>query len=460
MSSERARIPAATRVIQQPDGGRVMVVRKSRLEVLAGPDKGLVHEIGAEPTRVGSGEDCDVVLADAAVSTHHLEIVPLPDGFLLRDEDSTNGTFVDGYRVRSIYLPATATIELGETRLSFSISSEELELPLSRRTKLGGLLGHSEVMRAVFAVLERVAKADATLLIEGESGTGKDVAARAVHERSARSGGLFLAVDCGAIPHGLMESELFGHRRGAFTGATNDRVGPFEAAEGGTVFLDEIGELPLELQPKLLRALETRTVRRVGDNDTRAFDARLIAATNRNLQQEVRAGRFREDLYFRISVIRVRMPPLRERREEIPRLVAHFLSELGRDPSEPLPESVGRALNSHNWPGNVRELRNVVERLALIPGMSADYYLDGSAGRALHGDGSAGEGDEAAAGGGIEVPLDKPFHEGKAQWIELFERSYLSRMLDRCEGNISELARVTGLSRQSCHRLLARHDLV
>jgi DNA-binding NtrC family response regulator len=304
-------------------------------------------------------------------------------------------------------------------------------------------------MRAVFALLERVADSESTLLFEGESGTGKDVAARSVHAQSTRKGGLFIAVDCGAIPRDLVESELFGHAKGAFTGAVDERMGPFEMAKGGTVFLDEVGELPLDLQPKLLRALEMKTIRRVGETKTRPIDARVLAATNRNLSREVEAGNFREDLYFRIAVIRVRMPPLRERREEIPRLIAHFLKTYGRDPTEPLPEPLLAALTHHRWPGNVRELRNVIERIALVPGMTADFYIDRARGE------SPGEHKPVD----VQVSTDVAFHEGKRRIIDDFERKYFAEMLKRCNGNISEVARVSGLSRQSCHRLLNRHSL-
>jgi len=347
--------------------------------------------------------------------------------------------------VVSVYLPRAAEIAVGQTRLRFSARQEELEIPLSSKTRLGELLGHSDAMRQVFAVLERVAASDSTVLLEGESGTGKELAARALHQGSDRSGEMFVAVDCGALPEGLIESELFGHIKGAFTGADRDRAGLLEQASGGTVFLDEIGELPLDLQPKLLRALESRAVRRLGESRERALDVRVLAATNRTLKHEVSEGRFRQDLFFRLSVIRVRMPPLRERREEIPRLVAHFMTRLGHDPTRGVPDNVMEMLAGYRWPGNVRELRNAVERLVLLPGMGPEYYLDAP--------------DSEPETGGPQVPLDRPFHEGKRAWTERFEREYLSGLLARCKGNISELARVSGLSRQSCHRLLKRHGL-
>jgi DNA-binding NtrC family response regulator len=447
--SPEERIVGATRVIERA-AGAVLMVQRASLEVVRGPDKGSSVELEGSPVRVGSDPTCELPLHDPAVSARHLSVEPTATGFLLRDLGSTNGSFVDGYRVQGIYLPRSAQIDLGQTRIRFATSKEELEIPLSKRTRFGELLGHSTAMRQIFAILERVAESECTVLIEGESGTGKELAARALHSGSARSGAAFVAVDCGALPQSLIESELFGHARGAFTGAVAARAGLFEEADGGSLFLDEIGELPLDLQPKLLRLLETRSVRRLGETQTRPVDVRLIAATNRNLQREVAEQRFREDLFFRLGVIRVRMPSLRERREEIPRLCAHFMTQLGRDPSQGLPDaSVMAMLGEYHWPGNVRELRNVVERLVLLPGMQPSFYVDG-----------LGESPASPAGVAADpVDLDHGFHEGKRICTERFEREYLARQLARCKGNISELARVAGLSRQSCHRLLARYGL-
>jgi DNA-binding NtrC family response regulator len=444
------RTAGATRVIQRDSGSPVLMVHRAELAVVRGPDKGRSTTIEGQTVHAGTDRGCELVLQDPSVSSRHFSIEPREEGFLLRDLGSTNGTLVDGYRVEGVFLPRSAQIDAGQSRLRFSTSREEVEIPLSRKTRFGDLLGHSNAMRQVFAILERVADTDSTVLVEGESGTGKELAARALHSSSSRSGGMFVAVDCGALPENLIESELFGHAKGAFTGASAAKPGLFEEADGGTLFLDEVGELPLELQPKLLRALETRSVRRLGESQSRPFEVRLVAATNRNLACEVSEGRFREDLYFRLSVIRVRMPSLRERREEIPRLVAHFMDALGRDPSEGIADpSVMAMLREYPWPGNVRELRNVVERLVLLPGMQPEFYLDGGGGSAP----------DEEAGGGPALDLEQGFHDGKRQWTERFEREYLARQLARCKGNVSELARVSGLSRQSCHRLLARHGL-
>ncbi len=247
-----------------------------------------------------------------------------------------------------------------------------LRRELEQRYTFSNIIGRSPKMQTIFKIVERVARTHSTVLIEGESGTGKELIARAIHFSSSRSEGRFLSVNCGALPEALLESELFGHERGSFTGAVKDKKGLFQEADGGTLFLDEIGEMPLAMQVKLLRALQEKTVRRVGGSREIPFDARIIAATNKDLQKRVEAGEFREDLFYRINVIPVELPPLRSRREDIPLLVSHFLSkysdEMGFESSEISVEAM-RALESYDWPGNVRELENTIERtLALSSG--------------------------------------------------------------------------------------------
>jgi len=413
--------------------------------VTRGPDRGKEFLFDRPSARVGTDVGNDLVLSDPSVSTQHFEIQLCEHGPLLRDAGSTNGTFVDGHRVGEIYLLGRSEIRAGETSLRFDLDRGELELPLSRRTNFGELLGHSPAMRAAFAMLERVAASDATLLIEGETGTGKELAARAVHDQSARAAAPFCVFDCGGVAATLIESQLFGHLKGAYSGASETRAGAFARADGGSLVLDEIGELPLELQPKLLRCVETGSVQPVGADAPRACDVRLIACTNRNLAEEVRAGRFREDLFFRLSVVTVHLPSLRQRREEIPRLVAHFLRRLEAPADLEVPAPLMSLLLGHSWPGNVRELRNVVQRLVALPAEDPAYYLS-----------------EGAAGvppATPPVPTELPFREAKQQWIEAFERQYLSILLAASGGNVSEVARLSGLSRQSCHRIIQKHGL-
>ncbi|MFO0696042.1 MAG: sigma 54-interacting transcriptional regulator [Polyangiales bacterium] len=442
--------PFGTRVIDRGGGRESLGVRRAKLVVIEGPDSGREAPIGLVPVVVGTDVGCDLVLGDDTVSARHAELVPGPHGYLLRDRESRNGTFVAGLRLGEAHLVGTTDITLGKSRLRLVLDEGEDELPLSRATSFGGLLGHSKAMRAAFATLEAAAKSEATVLVLGESGTGKELAARAVHERSGRRDGPYVVFDCAAATPTLIESQLFGHARGAYTGAIDSRAGVFEEAHQGTLVLDEIGELPLELQPKLLRALESRTVQRVGESKRREVDVRFVACTNRNLAEEVRAGRFRADLYYRLSVLAVRLPPLRERLEEIPRLAQHFARRIAGDDAPLVPKELLAVLARHDWPGNVRELRNVVERFVALRPLDATTLLEAPLATATATSAPSDPSNEL---------LELPFHDAKARLLEAFERSYLERLLATHGDNLSEAARVSGLSRQSCYRLLHKHGL-
>jgi DNA-binding NtrC family response regulator len=301
-------------------------------------------------------------------------------------------------------------------------------------------------MRRLFQVLDKVAQSSADVLIEGENGTGKEVIAAELVRLGGRRQKPLIIVDCGAISPTLIESELFGHVRGAFTGALRDRAGAFEEADGGTVFLDEIGELPLDMQPKLLRALAQREIRRVGASRSTKVDIRVIAATNRRLEREVNSGRFREDLYYRLSVVTLRVPPLRERKEDIPLLVSHFLDKLGvQDPLKVFPHEALEELKRYDWPGNVRELKNHVERVIVL---GEDMPLAAPADAAPR-----------ASDPGPGVDIERPFKEAKEAIVERFERGYLAALLEWADGNVSRAARKAGLDRMYLHRLLQRHGL-
>jgi transcriptional regulator with GAF, ATPase, and Fis domain len=307
-----------------------------------------------------------VQLSDAKVSGLHCEIRLDDRGYRLRDLDSTNGTFVGGIRINDVYIQPGAQIAVGSTRMKFEPLGESVELEISERDRLGGMLGRSVKMRELFARLEKLAATDTTVLITGETGVGKELAAECVHDLSPRAKGPFVVVDCGAIPPTLIESELFGHERGAFTGATASYAGAFERAHGGTVFLDELGELPLAMQPKLLRVLEAKEVRRVGGQKTINVDIRIVAATNRDLGVEVNRGRFREDLFYRLAVARIVVPPLRERKEDIPLLIEGILATTPGGEGAYIAAETIDLMMKHDWPGNVRELRNVIERAVLL----------------------------------------------------------------------------------------------
>jgi transcriptional regulator with GAF, ATPase, and Fis domain len=432
--------------------------------------------------RVGAKKGADFVLTDTMVSGLHVEIRLDERGYRLRDLESTNGTFVGGYRVNDIYVGPGTVIHLGGTKLRFEPLGESVELALSPLDRCGGMVGRSVAMRELFARLQRIAATDTTVLITGETGTGKELVAEAVHEGSPRASGPFVVLDCGAIPANLVESELFGHERGAFTGALNAYAGAFERAHDGTVFLDEIGELPLDLQPKLLRVLERKEIRRIGGSKTVTANIRVIAATNRDLAVEVNRGRFREDLFYRLAVARVHVPALRDRKEDIPLLVEHFLATLpGSESTQLRPETLDLMMK-HDWPGNVRELRNIVERAVLLseaPGsLSMRRSYLGSSVSASPTPGKKTQTPTPGAGASLppsssspapmagdtmklDVPIDIdiPFKIAKQDLVEEFERRYIRALLDRHGGNISAAARAAGIDRMSIHKILHRLGL-
>jgi DNA-binding NtrC family response regulator len=388
------------------------------------------------------------------VSRVHFEIVRDPKGYLVRDLESTNGTFLDGAEIKEAYIRAGSIIAAGAAELKFTPFEERIEILPSERESLGEMVGRSTRMREIFGLLERIRDTDATVLIEGETGTGKDLIARTLHSLSSRADGPFVVVDCGAVAGTLIESELFGHEKGAFTGASSLRQGAFELASGGTVFLDELGELSLDLQPKLLRVLEQRELRRVGGSKTLKVDIRVIAATRKDLRSEVDKGKFREDLYFRVNVVPVVAPALRDRREDIPILVRHFLSQLVGDRERPeLSDATMASLAAHDWPGNVRELRNVIER-ALALGADPGHLVAPIGER-------PGLGRAPTASGALNIEFESAlsFREQKEKWNEAFEQRYLRWLLKRAEGNISKAARDADMDRKYLHKLLKKYEI-
>ena len=415
------------------------LVRECRLVAEGGPRDGTGWALRGERTVVGAHPSCDVVLDDAALSKFHCELRVVEGRPSIRDLGSTNGSFVDRVRVIEAPLSDGSVITIGRTQLRFHIGAREVKIPLSRRTRFGRLVGASVPMRAIFELLERAAASDATLLLQGETGTGKDLAAESVHRESARAAGPFVVLDCGAIPSQLLDAELFGHERGAFTGATQRRIGALEAAAGGTLFLDEIGELALDLQPKLLRAIEKREVQRLGSTERVPIDVRVMVATNRNLREEVNARRFRSDLYFRLAVLVVTLPTLRERLQDLPLLVDAILADLGaaeQPAAAQLRSGEGlQELMRHAWPGNVRELRNYVETSLL----RAEPPLPST-----------------------ETPtidLAQPLKQVRDRWVRWVERRYLEELLAQHGNNVSAAARAAGIDRVHFHRLLARAGL-
>ncbi|HTE56078.1 MAG TPA: sigma 54-interacting transcriptional regulator [Kofleriaceae bacterium] len=438
--------------IQREGGPPTVSLRRCKLVVLSGPERGSEHVISSDVIRVGKATENDLVVTDDTVSRVHFEIVRDAKGYLLRDLKSTNGTFLDGAEIKEAYIRAGSVIAAGAAELKFTPFEERIEILPSEKEELGPMVGRSTSMREIFGLVERIAPTDATVLIEGETGTGKDMIARTLHQLSKRSAGPFIVVDCGAVAGTLIESELFGHEKGSFTGATATRQGAFELAHGGTVFLDELGELSLDLQPKLLRVIEQRELRRVGGSRTIKVDLRILAATRKDLRSEVEKGKFREDLYFRLNVVPIVAPALRDRREDIPLMAELFLRQLGGAAAErlELSEHTMAALRAHDWPGNVRELRNVIER-ALALGGDAGALLAPLGERPLSGRSRA------------DIPLEfapgLPFRDEKERWNEQFERRYLTWLLRRAEGNISKAARDADMDRKYLHKLLKKYGI-
>ncbi|ADO75513.1 RNA polymerase sigma factor 54 [Stigmatella aurantiaca DW4/3-1] len=415
-----------------------------KLLVLSGPDVGRSVSLEPGAYRIGSAPSCEIALSDKTVSRQHLRLEVREDGVRAVDAGSRNGSYCEQMRFSELEVRVGAVLQVGTTEFKLvPEESRERVVPPSSRESFGALVGGSRPMRELFTLLERLAAGDSDVLVQGETGTGKELCAEAIHQQSKRSQGPFVIVDLAGVAPSLIESELFGHVKGAFTGAQGDRAGAFERANGGTVFLDEVGELPLELQPRLLRALERRQVKRVGANDYRTVAMRVVAATHVDLEGAVKAGKFRRDLFHRLAVLRVTLPPLRERPEDIPLLVDTVLRRMEKPPGA-LSEQTRALLAQYPWPGNVRELRNVVEQVVnlgeeSLPEMTPDP-LELSAGA-----GSAG--------------LDLPFKEAKERLIEGFERDYFRSLMERCEGNVSRASREAGIDRFYLRKLLKKHGL-
>jgi len=414
-----------------------------RLLVLTGELRGREVDVLSDSVSIGKSRSCDVVLPDDSVSRLHAEITREGDAYRFRDRGSTNGTFIGGARVQDAFLKPGDVLGIGEVQLRFMPRDARAELLPSEKERFGEVIGKSLEMRKVFGVLERVAPTDVTILIEGETGTGKDLVARAIHLQSARREGPFVVFDCGAVAPDQVEEELFGLEASA---TATRRPGVFELADGGTVFLDEVGELPVDIQPKLLRVLETHRLRRVGGSEEIEVDIRVIAATHRELKAQVEANEFREDLYFRLAVVSATIPPLRERRDDIPVLIEHFSRRLPPGMwKSPGPEAMAR-LVGYDWPGNVRELRNVVERSAYL---SPDRVIDLVTTRRQ----------TPGATDAVDFDPTLTFREQKERATELFEEAYLQWLLQRAEGNISRAAREADMDRKYLHKLLRRYGI-
>jgi DNA-binding NtrC family response regulator len=430
-----ARRTLTTRIVQ---GAHAKLdLERATIQVVRGPDRGQNHELGLDSVLIGTSRRCDLVLHDPTVSAVHAEILVADHGFRIRDRESRNGLRLGGWPIHEAPLGPGMRLSLGETELRIRAGQGTQSFDLAPPGTAAGLVARSVKMRAVAAMLERFAASDLPLLIEGETGSGKEVAAQAVHELGPRAAGPFVIADCAALTASLFAAELFGHERGAFTGADVARPGLVEHAAGGTLFLDEIGELPLEQQVALLGVLERREVRRVGSARPIPVDVRVIAATNRNLAEEVRAGRFRQDLYYRLAVGRVRLPPLRERPEDLVVLAQRFSDEH----AVAIPGEVLQAFLRHDWPGNVRELRNAIALLAVRP----EALELGARSRGRF---------DAEDGSGL-----LPLSEVRLRTRDQLERDYLQEALSRAQGNLTRAAELAGITRVRMMQLAAKHRL-
>ena len=427
---------------RDPAGAIARAAGDVRLAVIEGPARGATWRTAAERCSIGSHESNDVRLDDPTVSRFHCELIVDDRGVRVRDLDSRNGTSLDGIRVLDAFVGDGSTLVLGHTWLRVELGPPTA-VAAAGPTQFGKLVGTTGGMRAAFAALERAAATDATVLLEGETGTGKEEAAAALHAASKRADGPFIVVDCGAMPRELLLSELFGHEKGSFTGASERRLGAFAEANGGSIFLDEIGELPLDMQPQLLRALERREIRRVGSNRYQPIDVRVIAATNRDLRREVNEERFRADLYYRLAVVTVRIPPLRERPGDLPQLARALLRQLGADDA-----TIDRLCNDDllgvvrhgTWAGNVRELRTYLERCLVFD-------------RALP------LAPPAGAGPTPPDPLDPdlPYAVARRAALDRFEDAYVRALLARHGGKVQQAAAAAGLGRVQLWRLTRKH---
>ncbi len=407
---------------------------------------GTIYPIDVEPMVVGRSEGADVVLEDSEVSGVHCELRAVTEGIAVRDLGSTNGTFCSNVRIREAVITGGAELTVGDTHLVITPSGNKQRVELGYSDRFGSIVGASPKMRRVFSVLEKVAATPLSVLVLGETGTGKEGVARAIHEASPRRTGPFVVVDCGSIPQTLAESILFGHEKGAFTGANERRMGALAEAHGGTLFLDELGELPIDLQPKLLRALSERQVKRIGGTAFDSIDVRVIAATRRDLSTEMNAGRFRSDLFFRIAQVRIELPPLRDRLTDLPMLIEDICTRVHQAWAAPVVRNwIERRMASHDWPGNVRELVNVVSvaaTLAQTPEAIDDVLL-------LARDEQPAQSTQPATA----------FSDAKRQAIELFERNYFNELSRRAKGNVSEMARQSGMERHHVRAYLRKYGV-
>ncbi|HEY2513158.1 MAG TPA: sigma 54-interacting transcriptional regulator [Polyangiaceae bacterium] len=440
-----------TTLLRNPPAMQPVTSPGCTLTVVSGPGAGAQHRIDDLTTRrvlLGQSVACDVKLEDRSVSRRHAALEMDSAGLRVVDLDSTNGTWVNGVRVKDAYLPAAAVVQVGSTSLRVDLDATTHVLPASEERTFHRVIGASPEMRRLYPVFGRLAGSTVPVLIEGETGTGKEVLAESLHEASARKNGPFVIFDCTTVAPSLVEAELFGYERGAFTGAEHQRKGLFEEADGGTLFLDEIGDLDLALQAKLLRALEKSEVRRIGSTKWIKVDVRVLAATRRDLDREVQARRFRDDLFYRLAVGRVELPPLRRRQGDIALLTRVFWVTLGAQEAA-LPPDLLLRFEQYGWPGNVRELYNAVARRLAI---GEDGLFSSAADGMPHEAPATSREDfiNAMLATGVPLPL------ARQQMMAAFEQRYVQRMLEQHGGNVSRAAEASGIGRRYFQMIKAR----
>jgi DNA-binding NtrC family response regulator len=448
---------------QGPSDGTATLVQRRQEEGLqsssvfelvatSGPNRGETFSVDpSHPSRllVGQSPSCEVRLRDPEASRRHAAIEPTAGGLRIADLGSTNGTYVDRVKIVEAELVGGELVRIGSTvlRVDRKDAATAAEAPVS--PGFGRVVGESPEIRRLLPLCHRIASTDVPVIIEGETGTGKEVVAESIHEQSARARKPFVVLDCTTVSPALMENELFGHEKGAFTGATSSYRGVFEQAAGGTLFIDEIGDLELSLQPKLLRAIERSEIRRVGGDRWLRLDVRVVAATRRNLDREVEAGRFRDDLFHRLAVARVELPPLRHRRGDVAVLAQHFWTAFAGPPPGPPPDVLAK-WQDYAWPGNIRELRNAVARQVALGDMAVgDPHVEPPNGLPV-------DANAELKGDLFERAVTMPFREGRDLLVDAFLLAYIQRALDQHDGDVAKAATASGIGVRYFQRLRAR----
>lgn len=425
----------ATNILAYEPTEKILTSEKLQFTITS-PDQPITKKtVSSKSITIGQHASCDLPVADKFISRRHCRIVSDGKSLRLIDLASTNGTFVEDIKITKVIIPPQGVFRVGKSTISYKRLTATEKIKPGKEDRLGSMIGTSRAMREVFTLIKRAAQSDATVAIIGETGTGKELCAHEIHASSLRKKGPFVAINCGAVPPDIIESQLFGHERGAFTGALERSIGLFEQANGGTIFLDEIGEMPLDLQTRLLRVIESNTIRRLGGRDEIEIDARIICATNRNLRRMVEDGRFRDDLFYRIYILPIDLPALRDRMEELPVLTEHILKEIaGKDRNVVLTDGALKKLARHDWPGNVRELKNTLMRAIVSnPGDIMDERnID-------------------------PVPLKTTSCDGKE--FQDNERSFLESSLVDNNYNISKTAKKLSLARTTLQNKIKKYGI-